>query len=68
MVSLLGHLFSGKKALFDNLYIGKHTDYVFEEYPVLKFNFAAFGHQVKNLEAILEREILKYAQQFHSRC
>jgi hypothetical protein len=64
LVSLLGHFFSGKKELFDNLYIGKQTDYAFEEFPVLQFNFAAYGHQVDDLKDKLTREIHGYAEKF----
>lgn len=38
--STLECLFKGKKELFKNLYIAKETDYDFEAFPVLRFNFA----------------------------
>ena len=63
LVSLFSHLFQGKKSLFENLAIGK-TNYEFESYPVLKFNFSEYGYKVKNLEAILIHEVEKYAQQY----
>lgn len=40
MCSTLECLFKGKKELFKYLYIAKETDYYFEAFPVLKFNFA----------------------------
>ncbi len=39
MCSTLHALFDGKRELFKGLYIDK-TDYSFEKYPVLHFNFA----------------------------
>ena len=62
MCSTLDALFSGKKELFSNLYIGG-TDYDFKAYPVLRFDFSvlestsyenfliALRLQVKNLAA-----------------
>lgn len=40
MCSTLECLFKGKKELFKDLYIAKETDYDFEAFPVLRFNFA----------------------------
>lgn len=42
MCSTLHALFEGKRELFKGLYIDK-TDYSFEKYPVLHFNFADFN-------------------------
>ena len=42
MCSTLHALFDGKKELFKGLYIDS-TDYSFEKYPVLHFNFAEFS-------------------------
>ena len=39
LISTFRHLFEGKKELFKDLYLGKSTDYAFEKYPVLQFNF-----------------------------
>lgn len=62
MCSTLDALFSGKKELFSNLYIGG-TDYDFKAYPVLRFDFSvlestsyenfliALRLQLKNLAA-----------------
>lgn len=38
-ISTLESIFQGKRELFENLYIGK-SDYSFEEYPVLHFDFS----------------------------
>ena len=64
LISTFRHLFEGKKELFSDLYIGKSTDYAFEKYPVLQFNFAKLGYQVENLEEKLNRLVLEYAVDF----
>ncbi|NJN77974.1 MAG: ATP-binding protein [Saprospiraceae bacterium] len=64
LISKLRYLFEGKKELFQDLYIGKQTDYAFEEYPVLQFNFAKLGHKVENLEEKMQRLILGYASEY----
>ncbi|MGB0861611.1 MAG: AAA family ATPase [Saprospiraceae bacterium] len=64
LISTFRHLFEGKKELFKDLYIGKSTDYAFEKYPVLQFNFADFGHKVENLEIELINKIQLYAKEF----
>ena len=61
LISTFRHLFGGEKELFKELFIGKETDYAFEQYPVLQFNFAAYGYQVENLEEELLRHIRQYA-------
>ena len=38
--STLEHLFKGERELFKGLYIAEETDYSFEKYPVLHFNFS----------------------------
>jgi hypothetical protein len=65
LISTFRHLFEGKKELFKDLYLGKSTDYAFEKYPVLQFNFADFGHKVENLEAELVNKIQLYANEFN---
>ncbi|MEM6321914.1 MAG: ATP-binding protein [Bacteroidota bacterium] len=64
LVSKFRYLFSGRKDLFENLYIGKTTDYAFEKYPILQFNFSAYGYKVENLRELLANDIEKYAAQF----
>ncbi len=64
LVSLLRHLFSGKKHLFEGLYLGQKTDFDWQEYPVLQFNFAALGHRVVQLEALLSHRLQQYAEEY----
>lgn len=64
LVSKFRYFFSGRKDLFQGLYINEQTDYDWLSYPVLQFNFASYGHQVENLEEILKSEIKKHAQDF----
>jgi hypothetical protein len=64
LISLFKHLFEGKKEVFKDLHIGKSTDYEFETYPVLQFNFAKLGHKVENLEAELINQVENHATTF----
>ncbi|MEM9885269.1 MAG: AAA family ATPase [Bacteroidota bacterium] len=64
LISTFRHLFEGRKALFQNLYIGQSTDYEFETYPVLQFNFANYGFKERKLEELLVSDIKRYAEQF----
>ncbi len=64
LVSLLRHLFLGKRELFRDLWIGQHSDYDFAVYPVLQFNFADFGLKTSNLEEELGVVIESYAKAY----
>ena len=64
LISTFRHLFEGKKELFKDLYLGQSTDYAFDKYPVLQFNFAKLGHQVENLEEELINQVEGYARDF----
>ncbi len=64
LISTLRYLFEGRKDLFQHLYIGQQTNYSWQTYPVLQFNFAAFGHQVENLEQLLSSKLQEYAQEY----
>ena len=64
LVTIFREIFQGNKELFQKLWIGQETDYAFEAFPILQFNFADYGRKIKNLEEILQHEITKYAQQF----
>jgi len=64
LVSKFKHLFSGEKELFKDLYIHEQTDYDWQAYPVLQFNFASYGYQIENLTEELNQEIRVYAKQF----
>ena len=65
LLSTLNQLFIGNKEVFKGLYIYEHTDYEWETYPVLHFNFADFGHQVAYLESALNNQIDKHATTFN---
>lgn len=64
LISTFSHLFSGKKELFKDLYIGQKTDFPFIEYPVLQFNFADFGLKSQNFEEELSQQLENYAKIF----
>lgn len=64
VTSVLEHIFKGEKELFKGLYIAEQTNWGWQKYPVLAFNFAKLGHQVTNLEELLENELQKQAQKF----
>lgn len=64
LLSTLHQLFNGNKELFKGLYIYEKTSYDFASYPVLHFNFADYGHQVKNLEQALHNQLDIYAKEF----
>ena len=44
-ISTLEAIFRGKKELFNGLWISENTDYDFEEYPVLRFDFSNIAHK-----------------------
>ncbi|HMQ50448.1 MAG TPA: AAA family ATPase, partial [Saprospiraceae bacterium] len=64
LVSLLRHLFLGKRELFKDLWIGQHSDYDFPAYPVLQFNFADFGLKTRKLEEELSGVLQAYADDY----
>ena len=64
LVSILANIFKGKKELFKDLYIGKETDYKFETFPVLQFNFSDFGYKVENLPKALSKQLKAFAKQY----
>lgn len=64
LISTLKHIFQGKKDLFQGLYIAEETDYDWQEYSVLVFNFAKLGHKVVNLDKSLKQQIQLYADEF----
>ena len=64
--STLHALFDGRKDLFKGLYIAEETDYSFEKYPVLHFNFAnlskiSYEAFERNLQKMVATEALKAA-------
>ena len=61
LISKFKYIFSGRQDLFKGLYIAEQTSYQWKAYPILQFNFAAFGHKVENLKEEIIREIQTYA-------
>ncbi|MEZ4887508.1 MAG: AAA family ATPase [Chitinophagales bacterium] len=64
LLSTLQYIFSGQKELFQNLAIAQKTEYNWESYPILQFDFASYGHRVENLEEHLSYEIGEYAKKY----
>ena len=66
LLTTLRYIFDGEKDLFKGLYIAEKTDYQWDKHPVLKFNFAAYGHgyEAKELEGMISRELQRYSKQF----
>lgn len=64
LLSKFKHLFSGEKDLFKGLYIYEQTDYAFEAYPVLQFNFAQLGRTSEKIEDGLQFFLEEYALQY----
>ncbi|MEM6696961.1 MAG: ATP-binding protein [Bacteroidota bacterium] len=65
LLSKFQHLFGGEKGLFKGLYIHDQTDYDFESYPVLHFNFSKLGkNDVADLESGITFLLERYAAQY----
>ncbi|MEM8524838.1 MAG: ATP-binding protein [Bacteroidota bacterium] len=65
LLSKFQHLFSGEKELFKGLYIYEETDFDFEEYPVLYFNFSKLGkEEIAGLESGITFLLKQYATQY----
>ncbi len=64
LISTLYYLYSGEKELFKGLYIHDKTDWKWEKYPILKFNFAKFGYKVDDLKRKLKKELGKQGKRF----
>ncbi len=62
----LRYIFEGKKDLFKGLYIAEKTNYKWEKHPVLKFNFAAYGHEYDSdeLKVSIKRDLQKHSERF----
>src|ERR1700722_9703509 len=45
LISTLKELFSGNKELFKDLWIGKHSNYEWKEYPIIQLDFSNLGHK-----------------------
>lgn len=64
LISTLESIFSGKKELFNNLWIGS-SDYEWKEYPVIKIDFSEVNYQTPEiLEKSLLNHLLKIAAQY----
>ncbi|MDM8519163.1 ATP-binding protein [Anaerolineales bacterium HSG6] len=65
LVSTLASLFAGRRDLFEGLWITEQTDYEFEPYAVLQFDFSKIkiktAHQ---LEQYLREQVEQLAQEF----
>lgn len=64
VTSVLEHLFGGTKDLFKGLYIAEQTDWEWKKSPVLSFNFAKLGHEIEDLEDVLNGELDTLAAKF----
>ncbi|MCB0842502.1 MAG: ATP-binding protein [Bacteroidetes bacterium] len=65
LVSKLKHLFSGNKELFEGLYIHEQTNYDWQPYPVIQFNFAKLGQSVEHLESGIRYLLKQHAEEFN---
>ena len=65
LISLFKHLFSGKKDLFKGLYIHDKTDYDWQSYPVLQFNFAKLGQEVEDVYSAISYVVKSHAEDFN---
>ena len=65
-LTTLRYIFEGEKDLFKGLYIAEKTDYDWEKHPVLKFNFAAYGHEYDSdeLKVSIKRDLQKHSERF----
>ncbi|MEM9886569.1 MAG: ATP-binding protein [Bacteroidota bacterium] len=65
LLSKFQHLFGGEKELFKGLYIYEQTDYDFEQYPVLHFNFSKLGKgSASDLESSISFLLKEYATKY----
>jgi len=65
-LTTLRYIFDGEKDLFKGLYIAEQTEYEWEAHPVLKFNFAAYGHKCDSdkLKTSIKRDFQKHGKRF----
>ena len=64
LLSTLRAVFQGQQQLlFADLHLSS-TDYTWEKFEVLQFNFAAYGHRVENLEHLIKASIKDYAARY----
>ena len=69
-LTTLRYIFEGRKDLFEGLYIAEKTDYGWEKHPVLKFNFAVYGHKCEPdaLKKQISDDLQKYAKNLRYNC
>jgi len=65
LVSTLKEIFQGNKELFKGLYIAEQTDYDWQSYPVLQFNFAEISTKPEELVQNIQQELFRYSQLFN---
>lgn len=64
LISTLIHIFRGEKELFKGLHIYEKTDWAWQTSPVLYFNFATYGHKVRDLHSHLKNALKEQAEHF----
>ena len=64
LVSTFEEIFSGNKELFKGLYIAEQTNRKWETFPIVSFNFAEYGYEVKDLGELILRAINKLAKKY----
>ena len=65
LIATLEEIFKGNQALFKGLYIKEKTDYAWDAYPVLTFNFAKIETTPSLFEDSLKRQLHQYAKKFN---
>jgi len=66
LLTTLRYIFDGRKDLFEGLYIAEKTDYNWRQHPVLKFNFAAYGHEYESdeLKKSISGDLKEHGERF----
>jgi len=61
-ISTLRYLFEGRKELFEGLWIAKHTDWQWQQHPIVLLDFNEISHDTpENLKQSLQRVLTKTA-------
>ena len=65
LISTLRCLFEGKEKLFQGLWLATHSDWEWQEYPVVLLDFNQISHDTpQNLELSLHRELQNMARHY----
>lgn len=65
LISTLKEIFSGNKALFKDLWIGKHSDYAWSDHPVIQLDFSKLSlGSAEKFEISLSRNLEKIAAHY----